>query len=105
MVSYFILALAILGEVFASTMLKLSDGFTKKLPVLGLAIGYLVALGGLTVSLETIPLGVAYAIWSGLGTVLTVWIGVVAFKEKGNLKKYIGALCIIIGIVLLNLVE
>lgn len=105
MASYFILLIAIVGEVFASTMLKISDGFRKKLPVLGLAIGYIVALGGLTLSLETISLGVAYAIWSGLGTVLTVWIGVVAFKEKSNRKKFIGALLIIVGIVLLNIAE
>lgn len=105
MFSYFILLIAITAEVFATSMLKVSDGFTKHLPVLGLAIGYIIALGGLAVSLESIPLGVAYAIWSGLGTVITVMIGIVVFKEKANRKKFVGALLVIVGIVLLNVSE
>ena len=103
--AYLILLFAIVGEVFASSMLKLSDGFTKKLPVLGLVIGYLIAFWGLAMSLETIPLGIAYAIWSGLGTVITVMIGIVAFKERINNKKIVGALLIVVGIVLLNIAE
>ena len=98
-------AFAIVGEVFASTMLKLSDGFKKMLPVLGLAFGYGVAFYGLAVALETIPLGVAYAIWSGVGTAFTALIGIYLFKEAATKKKFAGIFLIILGVVLLNLAK
>ena len=102
MSGFFYLAFAIAGEVFASTMLKLSNGFKELMPVLGLALGYGVAFYGLAVSLETIPLGVAYAIWSGVGTACTSLIGISLFKEAATSKKFIGIFLIISGVVLLN---
>ena len=99
------LAFAIVGEVFASTMLKLSDSFKKLMPVLGLALGYGVAFYGLAIALETIPIGVAYAIWSGVGTAFTALIGIYLFKEAATKKKFVGIFLIILGVVLLNLTK
>lgn len=99
------LAFAIIGEVFASTMLKLSNGFKEIMPVLGLALGYGVAFYGLAVALETIPLGVAYAIWSGVGTAFTALLGIYFFKEAATRKKFIGISLIILGVVLLNIAK
>lgn len=103
--NFLVLFIAILGEVFANTMLKLSEGFKKKLPIIGLALGYIVSFSGLTLSLTTIPLSIAYAIWSGLGTALTTVVGVLIFRESLNRKKSLGVLLIIFGVICLNLSE
>jgi multidrug resistance protein EbrA len=100
---YLLLLVAILGEVFATSMLKLSDGFKRFLPVLGVIVGYIIAFFGLTLSLNTIPLGMAYAIWSGLGTALTALIGIILYKEGFSGKKLLGIGLIIAGVALLNL--
>lgn len=94
---------AIVSEVFGSTMLKKSDGFKKVLPTMGFVVGYLGAFVGLSLSLANMTLGVVYAIWSGLGTALTVLVGIYLFKEKANKNIFIGVFLILIGVVLLNL--
>ena len=76
------LAFAILCEVFATTMLKLSDGFTRPLPLLGMTLGYALSFYALALTLKTLPLGAAYAIWGGVGLVLTAAVGVAVFGEK-----------------------
>lgn len=101
--SLLILLCAVLGEVFANVMLKKSDGFKKKLPIVGLCLGYIVSFSGLALSLTTIPLSIAYAIWAGLGTAFTTILGVVIFKESINFKKILGVSLIIIGVIALNL--
>lgn len=101
--AYFLLAVAIVSEVFGSTMLKASSGFKKILPVIGIAIGYAIAFYALSLSLKTLPLGLAYAIWSGVGTALTALIGIIIFKEGWNSKKLIGLGLIIGGVVILNI--
>lgn len=98
-----LLLISILSEVFGSTMLKLSNGFKNLLPVIGIIFGYAVAFYTLSLSLKTIPLGMAYAIWSGLGTALTALIGIVLFKEGFNSKKLMGLILIIGGVILLNI--
>lgn len=85
--AYLLLALAIVSEVFGSSLLKAADGFKKLLPSLGVIIGYGVAFYALSLSLKTLPLGVAYAIWAGLGTVLTAMVGIIIYKENVNRKK------------------
>lgn len=100
---FILLAVAIIAEVFASSMLKQSNGFRKKLPVVGMALGYLISFWGLSLALETIPLGVSYAIWSGVGTAFTALIGVLVYKEWITVKKVIGTVLIIFGVVLLNI--
>lgn len=102
MVSYLILALAIIGEVFGNTMLNKSNGFKKLLPSAGVVIGMSVAFYCLSLSLKTIPLGMTYAIWAGVGTALTALVSVVVYKEKFNLKNLSGLILIIGGVVILQ---
>jgi small multidrug resistance pump len=96
------LALAISTEVVATTALKLSDGFTR----LGwggvVVVGYGISFYALSVSLRTIPLGVVYAVWSGIGTAAIVVIGYFLFREVLDAMKLAGIGLIIIGVVMLN---
>ncbi|OCA81314.1 DMT family transporter [Pseudobacillus wudalianchiensis] len=96
------LTLAILLEIFGSTMLKLSDGFTNLVPSIGVAVGFLSAFTLFSFALKSIPLSVAYAIWSGAGTALTAIIGVLVFGESFGALKISGLFLIIFGITLLN---
>lgn len=100
--AYGLLLLAILSEVFGSSMLKATNGFKKLLPSLGVVIGYGIAFYALSLALKTVPLGMAYAIWAGLGTALTALVGITFYKEKFNRKKFIGIALIIVGVILLN---
>ncbi len=97
------LFIAIVAEVFASSMLKRTEGFSRIWPSLGVVVGYGTAIYCLALTLKTIPIGTAYAIWAGLGTALTAIVGVVLYKEIFNRKKVLGILCIIVGVVVLNL--
>lgn len=99
---YIYLAISIIAEVFGTVMLKLSEGFTVFLPSLGVIIGYGIAFYSLSLSLRTIALSLAYAIWSGAGTALTALIGIIFWGEAFGLLKTIGILLIIGGIVVLN---
>ena len=101
--SYLFLAASILFEVFSSTMLKLSDGFKRLLPVVGIVLGYGISFYALSITLQSLPLGVVYATWSGVGTILTVVIGVLLFKEKVNKKGVLGIAILLVGLVLMNL--
>ncbi|WP_141230077.1 DMT family transporter [Terribacillus saccharophilus] len=101
--SYLFLAASILFEVFSSTMLKLSNGFKRLLPVVGIVVGYGISFYALSITLQSLPLGVVYATWSGVGTILTVVIGVLLFKEKVNKKGALGIAILLVGLVLMNL--
>lgn len=100
---YAYLAIAIISEVFGSSMLKVSNGFKKLFPSNGVVIGMGLAFYCLSLSLKTIPLGTAYAIWSGIGTALTALVGVIVYKEVFNLKKFLDLVLIIGGVVVLKL--
>jgi small multidrug resistance pump len=100
---YLYLTLAIVSELFGTSLLKASQGFTKLLPTVGMLISFVTSLFFLSLSLKTIPLNVGYAIWSGLGTVATVIISILIWKEKVNIASIIGIGLIIIGVVVLNL--
>lgn len=100
--SYLLLMLAIISEVIGSSMLKATDGFKKLLPTLCVIIGYGFAFYLLSLSLKSLPLGLAFAIWAGLGTALTAIVGIIFYKEAVTGKKILGLLCIIGGVVLLN---
>ena len=80
--------------------MKLSDGFTKPLPVIGTCVAYIYFL---SLSLKTLPLGVAYAVWAGLGIVLGNIISVVFFKQQFDLAAGIGIALIVAGVIVLNL--
>lgn len=100
---FLLLATAIISEVFGSSMLKASNGFKKLLPSIGVIAGLGTAFYFLSLSLKTIPLGTAYAIWSGAGTGLTALVGVVVYKEKIDLRKWAGLVLIIGGVVIMKL--
>ena len=103
MYAYGLLMLAIVSEVFGSAMLKASNGFKNKLAAIGVLAGYGLAFYCLALSLNTLPLSVAYAIWAGLGTALTALVGITIYKEKFNRKNVAGLMLIIIGVTLLNM--
>jgi multidrug transporter EmrE-like cation transporter len=90
-------------ELFGTTALKVSNGFTKVCWTLGMAIGYGLAFYLLSLVVRTMPLGIAYAVWAGLGTLGAVVISVVLFKSDSSLLTWIGAALIIGGVVLMNL--
>jgi small multidrug resistance pump len=96
------LALAIGSEITATTALKLSDGFTRIGWAVVVVVGYGISFYALSVSLRTIPLGVVYAVWSGIGTAAIVLIGYVLFREVLDAVKLAGIGLIIIGVVMLN---
>ena len=98
-----ILFFAILSEVIATTSLKLSDGFTKLIPSMIVVIGYGASFYLLSISLKVIPIGLAYAIWSGVGIVLTVIAGMIIWQETLDWARVIGILFIILGILVINL--
>jgi len=99
---YAALAVSIVSEIFGTTMLKMSDGFTDAWPSVGVLIGYGLSFYGLSICLKTIPLSLAYAIWSGLGTALTALIGVLAWEDPFSPLTLAGLALIIGGVVLLN---
>src|ERR1700693_2520381 len=96
------LSQAISSEVIATTSLKLSDGFTRPLPVIAVVAGYAISFYALSVSLRSFPLGVVYAIWSGVGTAAIVMIGFFLFREALDTVKLGGIGLVIVGIVLLT---
>jgi small multidrug resistance pump len=100
---YLYLALAILFEVLGSSCMKASEGFTKIIPTTTVIVSYVVCFYFFSLTLKTIPLGVAYAIWSGLGIVLTVVISVVLFKQSLDIPAVIGIVLILAGVVVMNL--
>lgn len=100
--NYLFLALAIIFEVVGSSFIKVSDGFTKWLPTTIMIIAYLVCFYFLSLALKTIPLGIAYAIWGGLGIVLTAIISVIVFKQKLDIPAILGIVLIVSGVVVMN---
>ena len=102
-VNYLFLFVAIIAEVIATTFLKMSDGFTRPWPTLAMTIGYAVAFYFLSLTLRTIPTGVAYAIWSGVGVVLVAAIAWVAQGQRLDAAAVIGMALIVAGVVVLNL--
>ncbi|MFD2629610.1 DMT family transporter [Oceanobacillus kapialis] len=99
---YTALSIAIISEVFGTTMIKLSDGFTDFLPVLGVLAGFASAFYFLSLSLKDLPLSLAYAIWSGVGTALTAVIGIAIWQDPFNFLTFAGLVLIIGGVVLMN---
>ncbi|SHG11146.1 DMT family transporter [Chryseobacterium vrystaatense] len=99
---YLFLALAIIFEVIGSSFMKASDGFSKFFPSVIVIAAYVVCFYFLSLALKTIPLGIAYAIWAGLGIVLTAAVSVFIFKQKLDLAAFVGIAFIIIGVVIMN---
>ncbi len=102
MTHWVFLALAIVSEVFGSTMLKLSHGFNKLWPSLGVVAGFGLAFYFLSLALKTMPLGTAYATWAGIGLVLTALVSVLFFGQKVDAMGVVGVGLILAGVVVLN---
>jgi small multidrug resistance pump len=101
--AYVFLIGAIAAEVFATSTLKATDGFTRLWPTVGCLTGYLVSFVALSQAVKVVPVGVAYALWSGLGTVAIVAIGAAFLGEPITLVKAVGVGLIVAGVVILNL--
>jgi small multidrug resistance pump len=97
------LSLAILAEVIATSALKASDSFSHLWPSIVVIVGYGVAFFCLSLTLRQMPLGIAYAVWSGAGTALIALIGVVVYQQKLDLPAIIGIALIVAGVLVLNL--
>lgn len=100
--AYLYLAVAIVAEVAATSALKASAQFTKLMPSLVVIVGYGVAFYMLTLVLETIPVGLSYAIWSGLGIVLVTIVAAIVYRQIPDLPALIGIGLIISGVVVIN---
>lgn len=96
------LVLAIVAEVIATSALKASLGFTRPLPSVVVVVGYGLAFYLLSLVLRTLPVGVAYAIWAGLGIVLVTLVGIFVFGEKPDVPAVIGISLIVAGVVMLQ---
>ncbi|MDK1683585.1 DMT family transporter [Acinetobacter terrestris] len=100
--AYALLALAIVSEVTGSTFLVKSEDFTKLVPSILVFIFYVISFYLLSHVLKTIPLGIAYAIWSGIGIILTACIGFFVFRQSLNLPAVIGFVMIMGGVIVMN---
>jgi small multidrug resistance pump len=96
------LAIAILSEVVATSALKASAGFTRLYPSLLVVGGYALAFYFLSLTLRVIPVGIAYAIWSGVGVVLVCLLGWLVYGQKLDIAAGIGIALIVAGVVVLN---
>jgi small multidrug resistance pump len=98
-----ILFFAVLGEVIATTSLKFSEGFTKLVPSIVVVVGYGLSFYLLSMTLKVMPIGIAYALWSGIGIALTVLLGKIIWNESLDWARVTGIILIIIGILVINL--
>lgn len=96
------LSVAIVAEVIATSGLKASDGFTRLWPSVLVVVGYSIAFYCLSIALRAIPVGIAYAIWAGLGVVLIAAVGWLLFGQKLDAAALIGMALIIAGVVVMN---
>lgn len=102
MKQFIYLLIAIVFETIATSALKSSEQFTKLIPSLITVAGYLTAFYFLSLTLKTMPVGIAYAIWSGIGIVLITIAGIFLFKQKPDLPAMIGMALIVAGVVVIN---
>ena len=100
--SYVYLAIAIVAEVIGTSALKAAEGFTRPLPSLVVIVGYGAAFYFLSLALKTIPVGIAYAIWSGVGVALITLIGWVVFKQRLDAPALFGLALIIAGVAVIQ---
>ncbi len=97
------LGLTIVSEVTGTTMMKLSEGYTKLIPSILSFVFYLGALALLTMTLKYLGMGISYAIWSGVGIVLVTIIGYLFFKEQITIQKIVFISLILFGVIGLKL--
>jgi small multidrug resistance pump len=98
-----LLSIAILFEVAGTTSMKLSRGFVELLPSVGVFVFYICSAAAIVLALRRLELSIAYAIWSGVGTALTVMIGIAYFREPLTAMKLASVTLVIVGVVGLSL--
>ncbi|WP_342243626.1 DMT family transporter [Pseudomonas sp. OTU5201] len=103
MTGYIYLAIAIAAEVVATTSMKAIDGFNKPLPLILVIGGYAIAFWMLTLVVRSIPVGIAYAIWAGLGIVLVSVAALVLYQQKLDVPAVLGMGLIVSGVVVIQL--
>lgn len=103
MIAYLYLAIAIAAEVVATTALRAAQGFTVLIPSAISVVGYVIAFYFLSLTLKTMSVGVAYAIWSGVGIVLISIAGWLLYKQLLDLPAMLGMGLIMAGVIVINL--
>jgi small multidrug resistance pump len=103
MPAWLCLSIAIVSEVIATSALKASDGFSRLAPSVIVVAGYLVAFYFLALTLKTIPIGVAYAIWSGAGIALIALVGWAVYGQRLDPPALIGMALIVTGVVVMQI--
>ena len=102
MVQWLFLCVAIIAEVAATSALKAAEGFTRLAPSLIVIVGYAIAFYFLSLTLRSIPVGVVYAIWSGVGIVLITLVGWVLFRQALDIPALLGIGLIVAGVIVLQ---
>ena len=100
---WILLLLAIGSEVIGTSCLKLSEGFSKPIPTLVVLVSYATAMLLLSRVVQTIPLGITYALWSGIGIIAIVLVGLFAYKQVPSLGQLVGIATITAGVIIVNL--
>lgn len=103
MIAYLYLGIAIAAEVIATTALRAANGFTVLIPSIISILGYIVAFYFLSLTLRTMPVGIAYAIWSGVGIVIVSILGLLLYKQVLDLPALLGMGLIMAGVIVINL--
>lgn len=103
MLKWMYLFIAIVAEVVATSALKSAEGFTHAVPSVLVVVGYGIAFFFLSLTLKSIPVGIAYAIWSGVGIILIAIIGYFRFGQRLDLPAVIGITLIMSGVLVINL--
>lgn len=98
----FYLVIAIIAEIIGTSAMKASNGLTHPVASVIAAVGFIVAFACLALALKTIPVGIAYAIWSGVGIIAISLIGYFVFKQNLDLPAVLGILMIIAGVLVIN---
>ncbi|WP_308366941.1 MULTISPECIES: multidrug efflux SMR transporter [unclassified Microbulbifer] len=101
-IAYLYLAIAIVTEVIATTALKASEQFTRPIPTLIVVLGYGTAFYMLSLALRTLPVGIAYAIWAGVGILLVAVAGAIVYRQVPDLPAIIGMAMIVSGVVVIH---
>ena len=96
------LSVAIIGEVVGTSALKAADGFQRLWPLTIVVLAYGLSFAALSISLTSLPLGVAYAVWSGVGIVGASIVGLAVFGESLGGQQYAGIAVILAGVVVVN---
>lgn len=102
-IDWFYLAIAIVSEVMATSALKATEGFSRLIPSVLVVIGYGSAFYFLSLTLRSIPLGVAYAIWSGVGIALVSLVGWLLYRQSIDMAGGVGMALIVSGVLVINL--